>query len=885
MLKGRIIERSGNVKGNQPQLLALKFLKCFLHEDLAEEVIGDLTESYQLNSAKRSKLGTQLLLWYQVINYLRPFAIRNFNFYQRMMPSPLKNYLTTAFRYSSRNKVFTSINLAGLAIGLTVCFLALLYVNFELSYDIFHEKASRIYRVTTDMETPTGVTYHSSSGPMASALQTSFPEIEQTTRVFLDYFIVSKEHDPKSYSEVEVAYVDSTFFSVFSFPLLSGNKKTMLIDPFSIVLSQEASKRYFGNEDPIGKTLLLDGKLPALVTGVMKDIPTNSHIQPDILISMSTLLKEFSPIHETRWDLFGFYTYAVLTEISNQNQLQAKLPKFASTHSIKDEVTYRLNLEPLTEVYLKGKPRGYRSGSSTHGNENNIYLYSFIAVLVLAVACFNFVNLTTALSMHRSKEIGVRKVLGATQNQLVVQFMLDSILLCTIAFIIALGLSSLALPFFNNLAGKIITTSIFANPYPIFLFFVAALITGLLSGIYPALILAAFKPINSLKGKLIKSINGFSLQKNLVTIQFALSIFLLIATIGVYLQLRYMQTHDLGFDKENKIAIDYHFDERITLHTESVKENLLKIPGIQSASFSITIPGKANLERTTEIEDADGKMQSINVAVYNVDFDFIKQYEMQFIAGRDFSEDHRSDKNEGTIINEAAVEIMGYTNPIDALGKKIIQMGIQGTIIGVIKNFHYGSFKEEVKPLTMRIYPGWYTFLSLQLSGNNIHNTLSNLETKWQELAPGLPLVYSFTDKTYDQLYKSEERFVILFSWFAALAILISCLGLLGITSYNTTLRIKEIGIRKVMGASTTSLVKLLSGDIIKLVLFAFILATPLAWYGTSLWLQSFAYKTELPWWAFFASEGIVMAIAFFTISFQTIKAAKINPTECLKES
>ena len=793
----------------------------------------------------------------------------------------LKNNFKTAFRYLWSHKVFSGINLIGLATGLCVSFFAILYVHFELSYDNYNKDADRIYRLVTDVETSAGTNYESTSAPMAPAITAAFPEVQAATRVFLDYLIVQKDQD--NYGEESIAYADSSLFSVFTLPLVRGNIATIFNVPFNIVLSETAAKKYFGKEDSIGKTLLIDGENPATVTGIMKDMPNNSHFRVDIFLSMSTLLKEFAPGMNTNWNKFGFYTYLLLPENYNSSKLSAKFPDFIKNNMDESQVKYSLALESLKDVYLKGKSRGNRTGSSVSGNINNVYIFSLIALFVLFIACFNFINLTTAFSLQRAKEIGVRKVLGASKKQLIFQFIFDAVLLCIIAFVSALILCILLLPVVNQLSAKVITTTVLEPIRYIGLLFLIAISIGLLSGVYPAFFLSRFQPVSSLKGKFISGTKGLLLRKVLIVAQFSISIILIVATIVVYTQLHYMQNHDLGFKKDHQLVIDFHFDDEIINHSEVVKQQLMSLPGISMASMSSAIPGRFNHTFPTEIEGPKKGMEEFRSDSYFVDDDFLSQYQIQLIAGRAFSKNVSSDTKNAMIINEAALKSLGYNDPSLVIGKRFTQRGNSGTIIGVIKDFHFHSFTEEVRPLTFIVAPGFFTFLTLDISSKNLQGTMKSLESKWKELAPGMPMIYFFADDAYNAQYKSEAQFGKLFMWLAIAAILLSCLGLLGLSAFSTVQRTKEIGIRKVLGSSVSAIVKLLTKDFLKIILVAFVIGVPIAWFGMNKWLQEFAYRVNISWWIFALAGISVMFIAFLTISFQAIKAAVANPVESLR--
>ena len=788
----------------------------------------------------------------------------------------IRNYFVTAFRYLWKQKGFSVINLIGLTVGLSVCYFALSFVSFELSHDRFHEKSDRIYRLVTDVKTPNGIDYLSTTAPMASAIQAAFPEVQGATRIFLDHLIIQKGQD--QYADEKIAYADSSLFSVFTFPLISGNPNNILKAPYSIVLSETSARKYFGNKNPVGGILLVNGKERAQVTGVMKDIPHNSHFRVDMLVSMSTLGEEWMRNSKR----FFFYTYLLLPKNYEATRLSAKFPDFVKTHIDQKSGEYSLAIEPLKSVYLDGKPRGSKAGTSVSGNRNYVYIFSFVAAFVLFIACFNFINLTTALSIQRAKEIGVRKVLGTTRKLLVLQFLIEAVSLTLLAFVASVLVCSLLIPFFNDITGKIVNTGIFENINYLIILFAAAIFIGLLSGIYPAFFLSRFQPVSTLKGGFVSASKGVAFRKVLVTTQFSISIILIVATIVVYRQLHFMQNQALGFRKDHNLVIDFQYDDKVISHQESIKDKLTRIPGVAMASISSSIPGRENHLFPIKIENTANQMQEFQSDTYFVDYDFIKQYGISVLAGRMFSKDFGTDLKEAILINETAVKSLGFSNPKDVLGKRFSQLNANGLVIGVIKDFHFRSFQEKVQPLTLRVAPGFFTFLTLNISGN-ISESIVNLEKSWKSLVPDLPLIYFFADDAYDNQYRDEQRFGKLFICFAAFAIIISCLGLLGLSAFSITQRTREIGIRKVMGASTSGIVGLLSMGFIKLVFVAVLIAVPAAWYAMEKWLEDFAYRIEIPFWGFIMAACIALFIAIVTVSFQAVKTALMNPVKSLR--
>jgi len=540
----------------------------------------------------------------------------------------------------------------------------------------------------------------------------------------------------------------------------------------------------------------------------------------------------------------------------------------------KNQMYATLFLEPLKDVYL----RSTRDGSKT-GNINNVYIFSIIAVFIMLIACINFINLTTARSAERAKEVGIRKVVGAGKMQLSGQFIGESVMLCLIAFVLTVILSALLLPSFNQLAGKTVSTGIFVNPGLIALLFFGAIGIGLIAGIYPAFVLSSFKPVVVLKGRFATGTVGIILRKGLVVAQFTISIALIISTIVVYKQMTYMRNQELGFSKDHMMILDTNGD----LGKKAFQQALSTIPAIKSTSTAGSVPGGGNPGAYSEIENNKGDLQIANLDLYFVDFDYINQFKIKMVAGRGFSKDFGTDTTQAMVLNEAAVKMFGYSSAQQAIGRRFKQWGREGKIIGVMKDFHYRSLQQPIKPLSMRIEPGATNLVSVNVSPANLPATIAAIEDKWKATIQNRPFSYYFLDEFFDKQYRTEERFGKLFLNFAVLAIIISCLGLLGLASYSTVQRTKEIGIRKVLGASVSGIVNLLSKDFLILVVISFAIAAPLAWYFMYKWLQDFAYHTSISLWVFGLAGLCALTIALFTVSFQAIRAAVSNPVKSLR--
>lgn len=792
----------------------------------------------------------------------------------------IRNYIKIAFRNLWRHKEFSMINIIGLAVGMTAGFLIFMYVKFELSYDHFNENYDNVYRIASDIKSPTETLHWSSTtAPVGPAIKADYPEVEEFTRLFGGNYLV--QYRDAKFQENNVQFAEPSLFKVFSFKLIKGDVAKALEAPYSVLMTETLAKKYFGSVDAIGKSLLLDGKYPASVTGVMEDVPHNSHIKFDMLVSVSTLEKLYKG-YLNQWGNYNNFTYLLLKKGYDPAKLQSRLPAFAKKHisdaDRRQGMDYAYFLEPLRDVYMVSK----RGGGSESGSLSNVYIFSVIAVFILLIACINFINLTTARATERAKEVGIRKVIGAIRKQLTIQFLSESVIICLISFLFSALFSFLLLPLFNQLAGKEVSESIFRHGYLLQLFIISCVI-GLTAGLYPALVLSGFKPITILKGRFSTTSKGIILRKGLVITQFTISIVLIIGTLVVYNQLSYMRNQDLGFKKDQMLTIDFAGDSAIQSRYQVIKNELAKIPNVSSVTASGSIPGFGNGVAYSKIENKSGAMQEMNMNMYDVDYSFIHQFGMKVLAGRVFSEAFGTDTTKAIIINEAASKMLGFTNPGDAVGHNYEQWGRKGKIIGVVKDFHFQGLQTTVKPLNMRIGKRGLNVFTVKIGVKDVTATIKAIEDKWKVLAPERPFNYVFVDATFNKLYASDNTFGSLFLYFAILAIFISCLGLLGLASYSTIQRTREIGIRKVLGASVGGIVNMLSQEFMILVGISAVIAFPLAWYGMDKWLRDFAYRTNITWWEFGLAGIIALVIALTTVSFQAIKAAVANPVKSLR--
>src|SRR5579863_4837 len=792
----------------------------------------------------------------------------------------LKNYFTLALRNLWKRRVFSAINILGLSVGMTACFLIFLYVHFELSYDSFHRKADRIYRVVCDIKTPSEtIMADGPAWPVLPNMKNRFPEIESAVRTVRSSLLV-RTGDIK-FQEENSLFADPAFFQIFDFPLLKGDPATVLKDPFSVVFSESAAKKYFGNTNPVGQTILLAQKAwPVKVTGLMKDLPENSQISADMIVSMSTETKNLNAGLEDYWEWSDYHPicFILLKPGTHPQALVNKFPAFIENvegaEMKKQQMKSSLSLEPLKDVYLRSTRNGYRTVGT-----KNVYLFSFVALIILLIACINFVNLTTARAAERAREVGIRKVIGAVQSELARQFLGESLILCVIAFLLTVISAAWLIPEFNLLSGKTISHGVFEHPSFIFLLLLSALFVGLLAGLYPALVLSSFKPAMVLKGRFSTSVRGKTLRKSLVLVQFTLSTGFIITTLIVYKQLNFMREQDLGFNKDQMMVINTEGDPGRIAFQQSLKG----IPEVLSTSLASNVPATNDYTINCEIENAKGDLQAANMDSYFVDWDYISQYQIKIVAGRAFSREFGTDTTQAMLINEAAAKMFGYRSPIEAVGRRFKQFDRVGKIVGVMKDFHFHSLQHEIQPLAMRIEPEACFLVSVKIATRNLPGTISAIRDKWNRIIPHRPLLYYFLDEYFDKQYRSEERFGRLFLYFTILAIFISCMGLFGLASYSTLQRTREIAVRKVMGASVQSIIRLLSQDFLTLIMISFLIAAPVAWWLMHQWLRDFAYRITIGWWTLILSGLLAVFIAMLTISFQAIQAAKANPVNSLK--
>lgn len=792
----------------------------------------------------------------------------------------LTNYLKVAIRTFIKSRSFSVINIAGLSIGISTCVLITLYVLDELSFDKFHANADRIYRVTELLHLPSENRHQVvTSPPMAPALQNAFPEVLKTVRITPSSRTIA--YKDKKFFDTRMWYADSTLLQIFTFPMIAGNPDRALTQPYSLVLTEKSAKRYFGDEDPLNKIMVFSDTLSLTVTGVIKNIPTNSHIQFDGVMSRSTLTHMRNGDPEDNWYNNGHYTYALLPEAYDIHELEAKIPAFFDKEMGKDRkesgIWYDFIFQPLTSIHLHSTGR---HDFAVNGNIKYVYTFTVIAVLILLIACANYINLATAKSVKRAKELGMRKVVGARKNQLMAQLLGESFLFTLAAFVVAVVIVSATLPSFNELTGKLLTIGALLRQDVLLTMTSIFILISMLAGLYPAILMSAVSPLKAMKDYGRQGNSSGMVRKGLVVFQFTMSIILISTTLIIFRQMDYMRTRNLGMHKDQvmQVALPY----RLNSKHEVIRQELAAIPGVTSASvssFSFS-GGSGNIALLPE-GAADNEVTS--EATISVDPYFLQNLGIKLIAGRNFIPGSVADDSSAFIVNEAAVKEFGWGSPETAIGKTLDWgLGKQGAVIGVVKDFNFSSLHNAIEPLIIHIIPDWYDMISLRIEGN-IPAVVAQVEAKWKQLDPEHQFGYHFLDQDFQTLYRAEAQTRTIVGLLASLAIFIACLGLFGLAAFIAEQRTKEIGIRKVLGAHAAGIIVLMSKDFLKLILIAFVIAVPVAWYAGSEWLTGFAYRTEMAWWIF-AIAGISSAgVALLTVSFQSIKASLMNPVTALR--
>ena len=809
-----------------------------------------------------------------------------------------RNFFKISFRNLKKNKAFSFINILGLSVGLATCLLIMLYIFDELSYDAFHKDADRVYRVAfTSTSINKGESWSAEGAPFAAGLKKDLPEVEEVTRLLklpdLDQMLISYQSGgvKKQFYEAGGMYVDSSFFQLFTYPLKFGSQQTALKNPNSIVISENLSRKLFGSENPVGKSIrvgMLYGEIPYTVTGVLENTGNKSHIPSGFFLSMKNADIGGWVDAQTSWTTNAmFHTYVKLKVGADPRLFENKLGHFiesrAGTEMKANGIARVFFIQPLKSIYLHSDIGGE---IAPNGNIKYIYILGSIAVFILLIACINFMNLSTARSQKRAKEVGVRKVLGAKRITLIRYYLGESLLLSSIAGIGAIGMVKFFLPFFNGITHKNI--GLYNHPSILFWIVGLTLATGLFAGLYPAVYLSSFKPVSVLKGKVMTAYSATLIRKGLVVFQFAVSICLILGAIVIVRQLEYLKNQDLGFNASQQIILPLKSVEG-TNNYQALKDELLKKPFIHSVTSSSAYPGMEKLMNDM-LFFAEGKSnkEQVDFSMVVTDRDYFETLGINFLRGRTFSKDEKADSN-SIILNEAAIKMMGYTRE-NAVGKSIYyEMGQPGRrslqIVGIVHNFNFESLHKEIKPIgfATNYFANKNSYVIANVKMNGYSGQMGEMEKAWKKVNPNTPFIYTFLDQEFQKSYEHDTLTSRIIIAFTGIAIFLACLGLFGLAAFSAEQRTREIGIRKVLGSSVSGVVSLLSKDFIKLVLLSILIGSPIAWFAMNKWLQAFAYKVSISWWMFLEAGSVAVVIALLTVGFQAIRAANRNPVTSLR--
>jgi putative ABC transport system permease protein len=808
-----------------------------------------------------------------------------------------RNYLRSAWRNITRHKFISFINIFGLTVGLTCCLLIITYIINELSYDRYSVNAERTYRVTRTFISRNGEeNLHLSSiaPPFGPLLQSAFPDIQKVTRVLPNGTTVFR-YKEKMFNEQNAFMADENFFDVFTVNVSSGDKKTALTDPYTVMLTAEIAKKYFGSEDPMNKTVILDNtKHEFKVTGIFQPFPPNAHMHPDILISFNTL--KDSLIYgekqlETNFGNNSFYTYLLMPKGYNMDMISRQLPSFLDKYvhlqgmppNVKTHQATKLSIQKLTDIHLHSH---LDDEIEPNGDIKRVYIFSVIALFILLIACINYMNLSTARSALRAKEIGIRKVIGAQRNEIIKQFLGESVLITWVALVLAGVLTWLLLPYVNSLSHLSLSFTSLLRWNVLIGVLLLPFFVGIISGIYPAIFMSSFRPVQVLKGILKIGSGNVSFRQVLVVIQFSVSIILIVATTVVFQQLRYIQSKSLGFNKDFILTTTY--PGTLTKQFETFRNDLLSNPAVKDVGRSSRIPSGRLLDDqgAKVIEGGKTVPTQIELKYITTDYGFMNTYGMQLAAGRNFSRQFPTD-TANYVINETAVQQLGWKTDQNAIGKDLVYGNTKGKVIGVVKDFHFESLHQPIIPMLFFLPApnnGYYNNISIKIDGHNVQSAVNSIGETWRRFVPNIPFEYTFLDQRFQKLYEAEQMESQLVTIFSGLAIFIACLGLFGLSAFTISQRIKEIGIRKVLGANIPQIVVELSRSFMALVVIAAVIALPVSWMLMHKWLQNnFAFRVGISWWVLVLAGIAAFVIAFVTISFQAVKAASVNPVKSLR--
>jgi putative ABC transport system permease protein len=873
------------IKDRPPQF-ALRFFRWFCHPKLLKYIEGDLMELYDERVREKGKQKANAKFIIDVLLLFRPGVIRSVSFNQNRLTQGVmfRNNLRIAVRSLWKNKASSFINVLGLTVGLSACLLIALFIKYEAGFDAFQFNGHRIARVIMDYSfdgSPESKRGNYTSTKVAPVFARTFPEVELSVRMFDPSMIVLHQNVPVL--ESSFVFADSSFLNVFTTKWLEGNKSKALDGPYKVVLSQSTARKYFNEENPIGKIILTGAdQKPYEVTGVVEDYPNDSQIKFDFLASFSSLGENQE---ETYWGA-DFTTYLLLKDERSIYTLQPKVDAFMKKEMAGSGARIDFILERFDQIHLHSPYAAFVPNT----NIDYLYILSAVALLILVIVCFTYINLSTARSFERAKEVGVRKVIGAARTQLFWQFIGESWIVCMVSIVFSIALVLFALPYFNQLIGKELQLRLLFSPSFISFSIGVTVVVSLLAGSYPAMVLTGFQPATVLKGVFRNSASGKRMQQFLIVFQFSVSVLLIISTLIVQKQLYFIQNAKLGYNRHEVMVMPLRLPLETRLQKlEQVKRELTFNPHVISVSSANSTPVQMASGYTMRSATMSEKEQ-ISVTASPIDQDFVKTTGLQIIAGENLSEQDMKDVvvddfSKATyhfLLNEQAAKQLGWT-PEEAVGKKFFMGERIGFVEGVIKDFHFQSMHQTIKPLVLFSELRSHGQLLVKISGQNIPETISFMEKQWKQFAPEMPFEYRFLDEDYSRLYRSELQLGILMNLFSGIAIVLACLGLFGLSSYVAHQRMKEIGIRKILGASVFSIFSLLSGKFSRFVILSILIASPAGYWIMNRWLQDFAYQIEMPWWIFITGGLGVILIALITVSVQSIKAAVANPVKSLR--
>lgn len=868
------------MNGSSKILIIIKFLlKPFLDNYDFYFLCGDLEEIYLRKKIINGKLNAELWLLFQVIKSLPPIVLDNLIWSATMF----KSYLKIAYRNIRKNKIYSFINITGLSVGLACCLIILLFVKYELSFDKFHSKAERIYRVDIEAQGQEGISYESCVPfPFAKNFRNDFPEAEAVTQIFFQTG-VQVEFDDKRFIQDNVVFADSSFLNVFDYEFVLGDSEALTKYPDAAVLTEELANKFFGNESPLGKHLKLNTQMEVKVMGVIKNTPQNTHMPVDMIVSLNILNEEILGFDMNSWGTLhsSNASYVLLPENVKPEFINNQLKTFVKKHFSEEQAKrYKLYLQPLTEIHLSAKAGG---GFNYTTNKETILIFSVVGLLILIIASINFVNLAVAQAIKRSKEVGMRKVIGAQRAQIIRQFMGETFLYTACSFILSIIITEIVSPYASSYLGNNSTLSVFDDWNIIFYLLLLFAAVSLLTGLYPAVVLSGFSPIAAFRNKIsFGSRKSFSLRNSLVVFQFIISQILIISTIVISKQLEYFKEKDLGFDRSRIVTINLPQNDPVKL--DVVRSRLLQNPAISNVTFCGGAPISDIVANTFFQKASSNNEDRIRVTIKPIDEYYLNTFGIKLLAGRNFEKFNPQDSVSKFILNETALRKIGITNPADAIGQLIQVSRYRGEIIGVTSDYHTTSLRNGIEPVIMtNVFQRFFSEAEIKISGNNSAQIMKHIENVWKEIFPEFEFASNYFDEFLSNLYQIEENFFSIIKIFAVIAIIIGALGLLGLISFMAVQKTKEIGIRKTLGASIGNIFLIMSKEFAQNVMIANLIAWPIAYYLMSNWLQDFAYRIDIKIWMFITAGLASIVITFLTLSFQALKAAKANPVTALK--